>query len=139
MIGPARKTSMSPMAGDSGSILSNLAARGFPLPPVVLPEGVGAEAVGATVVVTGEVPSPGLLARSGLVLADDAFDRFVVVLRGLVDRGLSGHHRLHRGDDLVGDLRVLRVRRPVDRDGDEVGEELRALRGALVRGVGGDV
>jgi hypothetical protein len=69
------------MAGESGSILSSLAARGFPLAPDVLPEGVGAEDVGATVVVTGEIPSPGLLARSRLVLADDAFDRFVVVLR----------------------------------------------------------
>jgi hypothetical protein len=42
------------MAGDSGSIRMSLAAFGFPLPPVDLPEGAVAE-VGATVVVTGEI------------------------------------------------------------------------------------
>src|SRR5437899_12971597 len=107
------------MAGDRGSIRTSFAARGFPLRPDVLPDGAGVAAVGATVVVTGENPPSGrgLLAgalRRRLVLAaDDSFDGLVVVLRRVVRRGLPGHHRLHRGDDLVGDLRALRQRRPV--------------------------
>ena len=48
---------VSPIAGLSGSIRTSLAARGFPLRPEDLPDGAGLAAVGATVVVTGEVPS----------------------------------------------------------------------------------
>ncbi|OEI67423.1 hypothetical protein Cus16_2855 [Curtobacterium sp. ER1/6] len=75
----------------------------------------------------------------GVVLADDLFDRLVVVLRGLGGRLLPGHDGLHRDLDRVRDLRVVTRRRAEVRVLHQAREELEGRVGVRVRGVLGDV